>query len=114
MRSMKHNRWVALVLAALLALTSAAAQADTLEALKAAGVVGERADGYLGAVQDTIAADAMAVVTEVNAKRRAEYERIAAAHGLERTKVEALAGKKTLARTASGAWIFVERWQRKP
>lgn len=114
MRRINHNRWAALVLAALLATVSAVAQAATLEELKAAGIVGERADGYLGAVQETISADAMAVVTEVNAKRRAEYERIASAHGLARTKVEALAGKKTLSRTASGAWIFVERWQRKP
>lgn len=97
----------------LIALLPALAHAAELSDLKSDGVVGERADGYLGLVQDTVDADAAALVTEINAKRKAEYQRIAAANELPLEKVEALAGKKTLGKTESGHWIFIESWRQK-
>lgn len=89
------------------------AQAADLSVLKSAGVVGERADGYLGLVQEDATAEARALVAEVNAKRKAQYQRIAAANTLALDKVEALAGKKTLGKTAEGHWIFIESWRQK-
>ncbi|MEM1231924.1 MAG: YdbL family protein [Pseudomonadota bacterium] len=101
-------------LAALLLVFSAVAGAVELDDLKAAGTVGERADGYLGAVSASVSAEVAALVADINGKRRAQYQRIASARGLALDQVEALAGKKTLAKTASGGWIFVDQWQRKP
>ena len=94
-------------------LWSLSAAAADLTTLKADGVVGERADGYLGLVQKEVSADARALVDQVNAKRKAEYARIATAHKIPVEQVEALAGKKTLAKTEAGAWIYIESWRRK-
>ncbi len=107
-------RTVQSCLAVLLLAICAAAGAVELEDLKAAGTVGERADGYLGAVSASVTAEVAALVADVNGKRRAEYQRIASARGLTVDQVEALAGKKTLAKTARGGWIFVDGWRRKP
>ncbi|MFK7914854.1 MAG: YdbL family protein [Pseudomonadales bacterium] len=107
------GRPVKAVLLAILLLAPLVAQAADLSELKSAGVVGERADGYLGLVQEDAAADATALVQAVNAKRKAQYQRIAASNALALDKVEALAGKKTLSKTAQGHWIFVESWRKK-
>lgn len=103
-----------IVLAAML-LTSSLVWAADLGESKDAGVVGEREDGYVGFVQATPAADVTTLVQTVNDQRRAEYERIAAANGLTREQVEALAGKKAIERTETGGFIFVGgEWQQKP
>lgn len=94
-------------------LLSGTAQALELSQLKADGVVGERADGYLGLVQPEVAAEVAELVAEVNSKRKAQYQRIAAENALPLDKVEALAGKKTLAKTAVGHWVYIESWRRK-
>lgn len=52
--------------------------ADLSEA-RARGIVGEKLDGYIGAV--TSSAEANAVVSDVNARRRTEYEKISKANG---------------------------------
>ncbi len=88
--------------------------AASLDRLKADGLVGERADGYLGAVNEPVSAQVAAVIEEINTKRKAEYTRIASANDISLKEVEALAGKKTLKKTQSGGWIFVDGWQRKP
>lgn len=104
-------RIILFVLAGMLWVSTASAA--ELGTLKADGIVGERADGYIGQVQATAEADVRALIQSVNAKRRAEYERIAAQHGIALSEVEALAGKKTLAKTAPGQWIFIESWRQK-
>lgn len=112
MRSFEPKRW--LWLAALLGLLWAGpSNAAELAELKAAGVVGERADGYLGLVDSAAPPQARELVTQVNAKRQAEYQRIAVQHNIAMAEVEALAGKKTLAKTEPGAWIYVESWRQK-
>ena len=103
-----------LVFAAMLLKSSFVWAADLGES-KVAGVVGEREDGYIGFVEATPAADVTTLVQTVNDQRRAEYERIAAANGLTREQVEALAGKKAIERTEIGGFIFVGgAWQQKP
>jgi uncharacterized protein YdbL (DUF1318 family) len=103
------------VLATVLLLAGAcAALAAELEPSKRSGLVGERADGYLGLVVATVPADVAALVNDVNRRRRAEYERIASQNGLERTEVEALAGRRAIERTAPGDWVFTNGgWKRK-
>jgi uncharacterized protein len=91
----------------------AALAADLTEA-KAAGLVGERADGYLGLVVEAAPGDVKALIIDVNARRRAEYARIAAENGIEQSQVEAVAGRKAIERTAPGGWILLNGgWQRK-
>ncbi|MEZ5557978.1 MAG: YdbL family protein [Pseudomonadales bacterium] len=101
----------AIVLALLLGVSALAADLDQA---KRDGLVGERADGYLGLVVDSVPRDVADLVEEVNAKRRAEYQRIADSNSLELSQVEALAGKKAIERTAAGGWVrFNGGWERK-
>jgi len=84
-----------------------------LHQAKAAGLVGEQADGYLGVVSAD--AQAVALVRDINGKRRAYYQQIAAKNGTSLTAVELLAGKTAQARTATGQYIMLSsgRWVRK-
>lgn len=97
-----------------LALAALPAFAVELDEVKADGLVGERADGYLGLVDTSAPDDVVDLVAEINDKRRAEYERIATANDLSVEQVQALAGKKAIARTISGHWILVNGgWEQK-
>jgi uncharacterized protein YdbL (DUF1318 family) len=98
----------------LLLATAFGVLAAELDQAKRSGLVGERADGYLGLVVTAVPADVAALVSDVNRRRRAEYERIADQNGLARAEVEALAGRKAIERTAPGDWIFTNGgWKRK-
>lgn len=101
------------LLLVVLLLLAGSAQALELSELKADGVVGERADGYLGLVEPEVAADVAELVADINSRRKAEYQRIAAENELPLEKVEALAGKKTLGKTEAGHWIYIESWRQK-
>ena len=72
-----------------LLLSAAAAHGADLAQAKAAGMVGERADGYLGLVQENAPADVVALVKDVNSKRRDEYRRIAESNDLSLEEVQA-------------------------
>lgn len=84
--------------------------AASLDAAKAQGLVGERTDGYIGAVAG--GGEAASVVDEINRLRRQEYEKIAANNGQSISVVEKLAAQKLLSRVqpgqyymdASGSW----------
>ena len=105
---------IAGTVAVLLAFMATVCFAADLDQAKRDGLVGERADGYLGLVVETAPSDIVAMVAEVNAKRKAEYQRIAGANKLTMEQVQALAGKKTIELTRKGDWIFVNGgWQRK-
>lgn len=92
----------------------AQAQAQQIESAKAAGVIGERIDGYLGIVNDG-AADASLIrkVNEINAKRRAVYDELASDTNTTTAQVARVTGEKQIARAApgeyylddSGAWV---------
>jgi hypothetical protein len=110
-------RRISIVLGALalsLLLTSGAAHALELDEAKQAGLVGETMEGYLGAVADSPGPEVVALVNEINAKRRAEYRRIAEEHGIELEQVEVLAAKKAIEKTPPGGWIRIDgSWRRK-
>ncbi|MEQ9450988.1 MAG: YdbL family protein [Pseudomonadales bacterium] len=91
----------------LLMLLSGVALGADLDQAKRDGLVGERADGLLGVVVDNSSADIVALVKDINERREAEYVRIAEANNLSMNQVRALAGKKTIEKTRSGDWIFM-------
>jgi uncharacterized protein YdbL (DUF1318 family) len=105
-----------LAIAAVLLLLAAppGARADELDAAKAAGHVGERADGYLGVVSGA-PASAKALVDSVNAKRRAKYAEIAKQNGTPVEAVAALMGEKLIDRAPAGQYVMGAdgRWKKK-
>jgi len=97
-----------LALAAIAALLFAApptAWADSLGDAKAAGWIGEQADGMLGIVDSGAPADAKALVQSVNAKRREGYAAIAKKNGTSPDAVAARAGARNIAKTRPGHYI---------
>jgi len=93
-------------------LVSAQVFALELHDAKAQGVVGESVNGYLGAVKSS--PDVNALVKDINAKRKAEYERIAKQNGIAVSDVEALAGKKAIDKTPAGQFVNVTgSWMKK-
>jgi len=97
-----------------IALLLAASQvlALDLQDAKSQGLVGETVNGYLGAVKSS--AEVNALVNDINAKRKAEYQRIAKQNGIAVSDVEALAGKKAIDKTPSGQYVNVTgSWMKK-
>ncbi len=102
----------------LLALSLPAAAISLEEAIaalgsaKASGQLGEQPDGYLGVVQPS--GQAAAVAARINQARQAEYQRVASQNGIGLKAVESLAGQKAIARTPAGQYIQQGgRWVRK-
>ena len=113
MKNMKFNALRMFLLCATL-LVTAAAHAVDLDSVKRSGAVGERADGYLGIVVQNPDAQVRALVNDVNAKRKSVYQGMAKRNNISLADVETLAGKKAMAKTPSGGYIFKTSWKRKP
>ncbi len=111
---MKRNKWITRVLLALLIsmMTVSVAVASALTQPKADGLIGEQANGYVGLVRQDISADIKKLVNEVNANRKAGYQKIAAQQGTSLAEVERVGGNTAIEKTlrgnyirdASGAW----------
>ncbi len=115
MRRRIRTATLAVASALLLLVAAPAAQAETLDAAKAAGQVGERPDGYVGVVDANAPPAVKQLVDSVNAKRKAEYTRIAQQNGTAVDAVAALAGAKLIERTPPGQYVMgVDvRWVKK-
>jgi len=82
-----------------------------LRAAKERRALGEQSDGYVASISNESADIALAERT--NSARRAEYEALAAQHGVAREQIERVAGAKRLreardgelVREPGGAWI---------
>ena len=61
----------------ILLLSSATAWAIDIHSAKAQGLVGEARTGYLAAVKTPASTDVEALIRDVNAKRRAQFEQTA-------------------------------------
>jgi len=85
-------------------LVSLPAMALSLDEAKAKGLVGERINGYLGAVSPS-QTEAQALVDDVNLKRRQAYEEIAKRNRTDVRAVETLAGEKAIQNTKPGNFI---------
>jgi len=94
-----------LALAILMGMT-AGVWAAPLDDAKAAGLVGERPDGYLAAVQPNPPPDIAALVKEVNAKRRAAYEDIAAKENVPVDQVGAVTAEKLKQQAPAGEYFL--------
>jgi uncharacterized protein YdbL (DUF1318 family) len=98
----------------LLLLGVSVGHAAEIDQAKRQGLVGERADGYVGLVDESASADVRRLVADINARRKAEYQRIAQENDLELEQVQALAGRKAIDKTQPGGWILVNGgWQQK-
>lgn len=95
---------LAFALVAALALPAASSELD-LDTAKSQGLVGEKVDGFVGIVVAEPTPPVVALVKNVNAKRRAAYEAIAKKNGTEFDAVAALAGAKLIERASPGEWV---------
>ncbi|MBG9997089.1 YdbL family protein [Pseudoalteromonas sp. NZS127_1] len=86
--------------------------AISLDDAKNQGLVGEDSSGYLGLVVQN--EEAKAVVDDINAKRKAQYLKLAKKNNLSLSQVEALAAAKTIEKTQSGHYVEVNgNWVKK-
>lgn len=92
---------------ALSATMSGVVRAQTAEvsAAKAAGLVGEQADGYLG-FKGVPGGELKAAVDTINIKRRDAYTQTAAARGVTVKEAAAAVGCQTLASRVSDGQIY--------
>ncbi|MEQ9642912.1 MAG: YdbL family protein [Alphaproteobacteria bacterium] len=96
------SRRLALLLGLMLFALPAAAQ--SLDAAKAAGQIGELPNGYLAAVGSQPAA-IQRLVDDINLKRREQYRQIAQKNGTSLAAVEKVVGEKLQSRAKSGEFI---------
>src|ERR1700744_4316138 len=86
------------------AFADLASDKATVDAAKAAGTVGEQADGYLGIVGGA-AASISAAVDDINAGRRTVYSQTAAKSGVTPDAAGQATGAQLIAKTPSGQFI---------
>lgn len=113
----RHQKSFAITLGfILLMLTPLLAFGVTLNEAKQQGLLGERPDGYLGLVKPSAPAKTVEFMKDINRKRRDVYKNIASKNGTALSAVEALAGKKAIAKTSSGQFIMQPNgsWTPKP
>lgn len=111
--SVPRLRRLLAALVLVLAFPLGAAQAQSLDTLRASGAVGEKYDGY--AVVRDAAAGAGAVVDDVNAKRRQIYAQRAAEQGVPVDQVGRVYAEEILRKAKTGWWFLSESgaWSQK-
>jgi uncharacterized protein YdbL (DUF1318 family) len=82
-----------------------AAEKAAVDAAKAAGTVGEQADGYLGFVKGSADPATTAAVNAINAGRATVYAQTAAKSGTSREAAGQATGMQLIARTPAGQFI---------
>ena len=115
--TMKHNNRVSKIVMGLLIsiLTVSVAVASALTQPKADGLIGEQANGYLGLVTQDVPADIRKLVSDVNAKREAGYQKIALKQGVSISEVEKVGGNTAFEKTLNGNYVRDANgvWQKK-
>jgi hypothetical protein len=81
-----------------------ASAGDVVAAAKAAGQVGEMADGFVGLVSPSVPPDVKAAVDEVNAGRAQVYKETAAKTGVTEQAAGEAAARTLYSRLPPGAW----------
>jgi len=108
---MNSNKWIrgffTTLFVGLLTVSAAAIAANEspLTQPKAAGLIGEQADGYVGFVTQNVPADVKRLVDDVNAKRKAGYQQIAAKQGTPVSEVEKVGGRTAIEKTLPGNYV---------
>ncbi|MCE2572142.1 YdbL family protein [Motilimonas eburnea] len=84
-----------------------------LHSAKDQGLIGERPDGMVGAVQAS--AEVNSIVASINAQRLEAYKKIAKKNNMTTEQVAILAGEKALQKTPSGQYIMngAGKWVKK-
>ena len=104
-----RNLKTLIAVAALMLATPAFADLDSdkaaVDAAKAAGTVGEQADGYLGFVSGSGDATLGAAVNEINNGRANVYAQTAAKSGTSRDAAAQASGAALIAKTPPGQYI---------
>lgn len=101
--------------AIILTLALQSAWAIDLGAAKQQGLVGEANTGYLAAVKAPASADVQALIRDVNAKRKAEFERTANKTDATVVQVGHRFYEMAISRTAAGNYYqdASGRWKKK-
>jgi uncharacterized protein YdbL (DUF1318 family) len=102
------------VLALSVMLPASLAHADALDDARAAGLLGERPDGYVDVVSANATPDIVNLKEQINAQRRKVYQQLAGEKGVPVEEVAALAAEKTISQklkpgmfymNSSGQWV---------
>ncbi|WP_374307084.1 YdbL family protein [Dongia sp.] len=113
MRHLLRTLMATLLLVGSLGLAALPARADAFDDARAAGLIGERADGYAAVVDPSAPANVKALVNDINTKRRAAYQKIAGEKGVPVEQIGAITGEKIIREIlqpgmyymdASGSW----------
>lgn len=101
------------ILASVILCAASLAWALSLDAAKTQGLVGERRNGYIGAVSTSPEVEAL--VQDINSRRKQEYERISGENGQPLNVVETLAAQKLIGKLGAGQYYEAEdgSWQQK-
>lgn len=83
-----------------------------LKNAKAQGLIGETKTGYLAPVKSS--SQVQQLVTSINAKRKAHYQKISKRNKTALSAVEQLAGKKAMSKTPAGQYVKMNgAWKKK-
>src|ERR687898_2159337 len=99
---MPRARHVLILLLLCSGLFAGKAYALSLNEAKAQGLVGERIDGFVGAVVADPPAEVRDLVEQVNRQRREKYDEVAKERGVPLDAVAKITGEKQLERTPAG------------
>lgn len=119
MKQISHSwkTWLRAALAILalsVMLPISVAHADPLDDARAAGLLGERPDGYVDIVTASPTPDILNLKDQINAQRRKIYQQLAGEKGVPVEEVAALAAEKTISQklkpgmyymNSSGQWV---------
>jgi uncharacterized protein YdbL (DUF1318 family) len=87
------------------------AAADALDDARAAGLVGERPDGYVGLVDSGAPTNIRALVDQINAARRQAYQQIAQETGATVEQVGMLTAQKLYNQVPAGTYLLDQNGQ---
>ncbi len=104
LNKLKSNKLKTLVASFLMCLSALCFAVDLQDA-KDKGLVGETPSGYLESVDGKPTKDVVALIADINAKRKVKYEEVAAKVGKSLTIIEKLAGEKAFEKTEAGHYI---------
>jgi hypothetical protein len=107
MTSFKIKSLLGGLLMALAMLFAAPAMADALDDARAAGLVGERPDGFVAPVTGNTPPNVMSLIQSVNAQRMQKYEQISAEKGVPVEQVGAITAEKIIAKLKPG-WYYMD------
>jgi len=95
-----------LAVIALCLMLAGTAHADALNDARAAGLVGERPDGYVDSVAPNPTPEIRELIDQVNAIRRSDFQRIGGEKGVPAEEVGALVAEETVKKLRPGMYYM--------